>query len=128
MLDKMLTRESEATGITSLKIASNNVFGYYLLCDLILLLLKKPFSQVHIIRVEGGWGQWQGLSRAIKEGVAQLAERLSVDSSLDGDLLLEVCLPLVSVDVNVQLGGLRIGVLIIMVVKLFLHSHELILH
>lgn len=29
-LDKMLTRESERTGITSLKIASNNVFGYYI--------------------------------------------------------------------------------------------------
>ena len=26
----MLSRESEATGITSLKIASNNVFGYYI--------------------------------------------------------------------------------------------------
>jgi DNA mismatch repair protein MutS len=29
-LDSMLTRESERTGITSLKIASNNVFGYYI--------------------------------------------------------------------------------------------------
>ena len=29
-LDKMLARESVATGITSLKIASNNVFGYYI--------------------------------------------------------------------------------------------------
>jgi len=29
-LDKMLEREAEATGITSLKIASNNVFGYYI--------------------------------------------------------------------------------------------------
>ncbi len=29
-LDKMLARETEATGITSLKIASNNVFGYYI--------------------------------------------------------------------------------------------------
>ncbi|NJB36187.1 DNA mismatch repair protein MutS [Croceivirga sp. JEA036] len=29
-LDQMLQRESEATGITSLKIASNNVFGYYI--------------------------------------------------------------------------------------------------
>ena len=29
-LDKMLERETEATGITSLKIASNNVFGYYI--------------------------------------------------------------------------------------------------
>lgn len=29
-LDKMLERESESTGITSLKIASNNVFGYYI--------------------------------------------------------------------------------------------------
>ena len=29
-LDKMLQRESERTGITSLKIASNNVFGYYI--------------------------------------------------------------------------------------------------
>ncbi|MDB2426885.1 DNA mismatch repair protein MutS, partial [Flavobacteriaceae bacterium] len=29
-LDKMLARESAATGITSLKIASNNVFGYYI--------------------------------------------------------------------------------------------------
>ncbi|MEM6515359.1 MAG: DNA mismatch repair protein MutS [Bacteroidota bacterium] len=29
-LDEMLERESEATGITSLKIASNNVFGYYI--------------------------------------------------------------------------------------------------
>ena len=29
-LDKMLDRESERTGITSLKIASNNVFGYYI--------------------------------------------------------------------------------------------------
>ncbi len=30
VLDEMLVRESEATGITSLKIASNNVFGYYI--------------------------------------------------------------------------------------------------
>ncbi len=29
-LNKMLDRESERTGITSLKIASNNVFGYYI--------------------------------------------------------------------------------------------------
>ncbi|WP_250435091.1 DNA mismatch repair protein MutS [Hanstruepera flava] len=29
-LDRMLERESERTGITSLKIASNNVFGYYI--------------------------------------------------------------------------------------------------
>lgn len=29
-LDSMLKRESERTGITSLKIASNNVFGYYI--------------------------------------------------------------------------------------------------
>lgn len=29
-LNKMLERETEATGITSLKIASNNVFGYYI--------------------------------------------------------------------------------------------------
>ncbi len=29
-LDNMLIRESERTGITSLKIASNNVFGYYI--------------------------------------------------------------------------------------------------
>jgi DNA mismatch repair protein MutS len=29
-LNKMLERESERTGITSLKIASNNVFGYYI--------------------------------------------------------------------------------------------------
>jgi DNA mismatch repair protein MutS len=29
-LDKMLKRESECTGISSLKIASNNVFGYYI--------------------------------------------------------------------------------------------------
>jgi len=29
-LDQMLARESKATGINSLKIASNNVFGYYI--------------------------------------------------------------------------------------------------
>lgn len=29
-LDEMLSRESETTGISSLKIASNNVFGYYI--------------------------------------------------------------------------------------------------
>ncbi|MGB0975293.1 MAG: DNA mismatch repair protein MutS, partial [Flavobacteriaceae bacterium] len=29
-LDRMLERETEATGISSLKIASNNVFGYYI--------------------------------------------------------------------------------------------------
>ncbi len=29
-LDKMLSREAERTGISSLKIASNNVFGYYI--------------------------------------------------------------------------------------------------
>ncbi len=29
-LNRMLSRETEATGITSLKIASNNVFGYYI--------------------------------------------------------------------------------------------------
>ena len=30
LLDDIVTRESEATGITSLKVAYNNVFGYYL--------------------------------------------------------------------------------------------------
>ncbi len=30
LLDEMLKRETERTGITSLKIASNNVFGYYI--------------------------------------------------------------------------------------------------
>lgn len=52
-LDKMLERESEATGISSLKIASNNVFGYYI-----------EVRNSHKDKVPEGWVRKQTLVNA----------------------------------------------------------------
>ncbi|WP_299891652.1 DNA mismatch repair protein MutS [uncultured Lacinutrix sp.] len=87
-LDKMLQRESERTGITSLKIASNNVFGYYI-----------EVRNTHKDKVPEEWIRKQTLVNAeryiteeLKEYEAKIlgAEEkiLSIEQQLFGDLVI----------------------------------------
>ena len=62
-LDKMLERETEATGITSLKIASNNVFGYYI-----------EVRNTHKDKVPEGWIRKQTLVSAERYITEELKE------------------------------------------------------
>lgn len=62
-LDKMLERETEATGITSLKIASNNVFGYYI-----------EVRNVHKDKVPQSWTRKQTLVNAERYITEELKE------------------------------------------------------
>ncbi|MBL7472381.1 DNA mismatch repair protein MutS [Robertkochia sp. 1368] len=62
-LDAMLERESEATGITSLKIASNNVFGYYI-----------EVRNTHKDKVPEGWIRKQTLVNAERYITEELKE------------------------------------------------------
>ncbi|NER18225.1 DNA mismatch repair protein MutS [Spongiivirga citrea] len=62
-LDKMLARESEATGIASLKIASNNVFGYYI-----------EVRNSHKDKVPEGWIRKQTLVNAERYITEELKE------------------------------------------------------
>ncbi|MFP2995771.1 DNA mismatch repair protein MutS [Spongiivirga sp. MCCC 1A20706] len=62
-LDKMLARESEATGIPSLKIASNNVFGYYI-----------EVRNTHKDKVPEGWIRKQTLVNAERYITEELKE------------------------------------------------------
>lgn len=52
-LDEMLQRESASSGISSLKIGYNNVFGYYL-----------EVTNAHKEKVPGGWARKQTLANA----------------------------------------------------------------
>ena len=62
-LDKMLQRETERTGITSLKIASNNVFGYYI-----------EVRNTHKDKVPGEWIRKQTLVNAERYITEELKE------------------------------------------------------
>ncbi len=62
-LDKMLERESEITGITSLKIASNNVFGYYI-----------EVRNTHKAKVPEAWTRKQTLVNAERYITEELKE------------------------------------------------------
>ncbi|RDY58947.1 DNA mismatch repair protein MutS [Flagellimonas nanhaiensis] len=62
-LDKMLERETEATGISSLKIASNNVFGYYI-----------EVRNTHKDKVPEGWVRKQTLVNAERYITEELKE------------------------------------------------------
>ena len=62
-LDQMLQRETEATGITSLKIASNNVFGYYI-----------EVRNTHKDKVPEGWIRKQTLVNAERYITEELKE------------------------------------------------------
>ncbi len=62
-LDKMLERECEATGIPSLKIASNNVFGYYI-----------EVRNTHKTKVPEAWTRKQTLVNAERYITEELKE------------------------------------------------------
>jgi DNA mismatch repair protein MutS len=62
-LDKMLERECEATGIPSLKIASNNVFGYYI-----------EVRNTHKAKVPESWTRKQTLVSAERYITEELKE------------------------------------------------------
>ncbi len=62
-LDKMLERECEATGIPSLKIASNNVFGYYI-----------EVRNTHKAKVPEAWTRKQTLVNAERYITEELKE------------------------------------------------------
>ena len=62
-LDKMLERECEATGIPSLKIASNNVFGYYI-----------EVRNTHKAKVPESWTRKQTLVNAERYITEELKE------------------------------------------------------
>lgn len=62
-LDKMLERESAETGITSLKIASNNVFGYYI-----------EVRHAHKDKVPESWVRKQTLVNAERYITSELKE------------------------------------------------------
>ncbi|MGB3144793.1 MAG: DNA mismatch repair protein MutS [Maribacter sp.] len=62
-LDKMLARETAATGISSLKIASNNVFGYYI-----------EVRNTHKDKVPAGWIRKQTLVNAERYITEELKE------------------------------------------------------
>ncbi|WP_432271465.1 DNA mismatch repair protein MutS [Autumnicola tepida] len=62
-LDNMLQRECEATGITSLKIGSNNVYGYYI-----------EVRNTHKDKVPAGWTRKQTLVNAERYITEELKE------------------------------------------------------
>ncbi|RCW94012.1 DNA mismatch repair protein MutS [Winogradskyella arenosi] len=104
-LDNMLKRESERTGITSLKIASNNVFGYYI-----------EVRNSHKDKVPEEWIRKQTLVNAeryiteeLKEYEAKILgaeERiLAIEQQLFGELVTWMHQFIVSVQQNAQLIG-----------------------
>ncbi|MEH1007302.1 DNA mismatch repair protein MutS [Winogradskyella sp. ECml5-4] len=104
-LDNMLKRESERTGITSLKIASNNVFGYYI-----------EVRNSHKDKVPEEWIRKQTLVNAeryiteeLKEYEAKILgaeERiLAIEQQLFADLVTWMHQFIISVQQNAQLIG-----------------------
>ncbi len=104
-LDGMLQRESERTGITSLKIASNNVFGYYI-----------EVRNSHKDKVPEEWIRKQTLVNAeryiteeLKEYEAKILgaeERiLAIEQQLFSELVLWMHQFIVKVQQNAQLIG-----------------------
>ncbi|REG88899.1 DNA mismatch repair protein MutS [Winogradskyella sediminis] len=104
-LDNMLKRESERTGITSLKIASNNVFGYYI-----------EVRNSHKDKVPEEWIRKQTLVNAeryiteeLKEYEAKILgaeERiLAIEQKLFAELVAWMHQFIISVQQNAQLIG-----------------------
>ena len=104
-LDNMLQRESERTGISSLKIASNNVFGYYI-----------EVRNLHKDKVPEEWIRKQTLVNAeryiteeLKEYEAKILgaeERISViEQKLFAELVQWMHQFIISVQQNAQLIG-----------------------
>ena len=104
-LDNMLQRESERTGISSLKIASNNVFGYYI-----------EVRNLHKDKVPEEWIRKQTLVNAeryiteeLKEYEAKILgaeERISViEQKLFAELVKWMHQFIISVQQNAQLIG-----------------------
>lgn len=104
-LDNMLKRESERTGITSLKIASNNVFGYYI-----------EVRNAHKDKVPEEWIRKQTLVNAeryiteeLKEYEAKILgaeERiLAIEQQLFSELILWMHQFILQVQQNAQLIG-----------------------
>ena len=104
-LDNMLKRESERTGITSLKIASNNVFGYYI-----------EVRNSHKDKVPEEWIRKQTLVNAeryitdeLKEYEAKILgaeERiLAIEQQLFAELVLWMHQFIIQVQQNAQLIG-----------------------
>ncbi len=104
-LDNMLQRESERTGITSLKIASNNVFGYYI-----------EVRNLHKDKVPEEWIRKQTLVNAeryiteeLKEYEAKILgaeERISaIEQKLFSELVQWMHQFIISVQQNAQLIG-----------------------
>jgi len=104
-LDNMLKRESERTGITSLKIASNNVFGYYI-----------EVRNSHKDKVPEEWIRKQTLVNAeryiteeLKEYEAKILgaeERISaIEQQLFAELVTWMHQFIISVQQNAQLIG-----------------------
>jgi len=104
-LDNMLKRESERTGITSLKIASNNVFGYYI-----------EVRNSHKDKVPEDWIRKQTLVNAeryiteeLKEYEAKILgaeERiLAIEQQLFAELVTWMHQFIISVQQNAQLIG-----------------------
>jgi DNA mismatch repair protein MutS len=104
-LDNMLQRESERTGITSLKIASNNVFGYYI-----------EVRNLHKDKVPEEWIRKQTLVNAeryiteeLKEYEAKILgaeERISaIEQQLFTELVQWMHQFIISVQQNAQLIG-----------------------
>ncbi|MBT8245039.1 MAG: DNA mismatch repair protein MutS [Winogradskyella sp.] len=104
-LDSMLQRESERTGITSLKIASNNVFGYYI-----------EVRNLHKDKVPGEWIRKQTLvnaERYITEELKQYEAKilgaeeriLAIEQQLFVDLVTWMHQFILQVQQNAQLIG-----------------------
>ncbi|WP_431158903.1 DNA mismatch repair protein MutS [Winogradskyella poriferorum] len=104
-LDEMLQRESERTGIPSLKIASNNVFGYYI-----------EVRNTHKDKVPEEWIRKQTLVNAeryiteeLKEYEAKILgaeERiLSIEQQLFSELVIWMHQFIIQVQQNAQLIG-----------------------
>lgn len=104
-LDKMLERETKTTGITSLKIASNNVFGYYI-----------EVRNTHKDKVPDTWIRKQTLVNAERYITEELKEYetkilgaeekiLALEQQLFGDLVLWMDEYIKPVQLNATLIG-----------------------
>ena len=97
-LDDICTRESDATGIPSLKIASNNVFGYYL-----------EVRNAHKDKVPATWIRKQTLTQAeryITEELKALEERI-VDAQTRAEVLEQRKYDDLIVAVAAEIGALQ---------------------
>lgn len=106
-LDNLCTRESERTGIPSLKIDFNNVFGYYL-----------EVRNTHKDKVPPEWVRKQTLVNAeryiteeLKEYETQILGAEEKIASLEGNLYRELCLQIKEQLVDIQYNTRIIAIL-----------------